>query len=473
MRRNQALSLTMILVFAGGALLWTLLAGKRPLLGLDLRGGASVVLHPTTPTNSDTLNQAISIIRTRVDALGVAEPDISRQGNDILVQLPGIKDTERALSIVGQTAQLTLRPVLNTRPQVTDTKLTDQLTAACDPKNHPNVDLPPNDANATVILPVCDAKTNAVARIDQLGSVVAQGNVISSASAVFDTSKNAWAVNFTLTGSGSKQFDDIAGKCYGGDATCPTKQLAIVLDRVIKSDPTIQQPTFQGNGQITGNFTQREAKDLALVLKYGSLPVELKPLTQQTVSATLGKGSLKAGIIAGAIGLAAVLLYILLYYRALGAVVVLGLCVSGALMYSILTLLSTQRGLALSLAGVTGVIVAVGVTVDSYIVYFERLKDEIRAGRTIRSSTDRGFAKAWRTTLAADATSFIGAVILYWLTVGAVRGFAFTLGLATLLDVVVCYLFTRPMVGYLARSRFFTEARFFGVARGLAAGGTV
>jgi preprotein translocase subunit SecD len=472
MRRNQALSLLGIVVVAAGALILTLATGKRPLLGLDLRGGASVVLHPTTPTDSDKLNQAISIIRTRVDALGVAEPDISRQGNDILVQLPGIKDTERALSIVGQTAQLTLRPVLNANPQITDTKLVDLLAAACDPKGHPNVDLPPNDATGTVVLPVCDAKTNAVARADQLGQVVAQGNVISSASAVFDTSKSAWAVNFTLTGTGSKQFDDIAAKCFAGDATCPTKQLAIVLDRVIKSDPTIQQASFNGNGQITGNFTQRESKDLALVLKYGSLPVELKPLTQQTVSATLGKGSLKAGIVAGAIGLGAVLLYMLLYYRALGAVVVIGLCVSGALMWSILTLLSTQRGLALSLAGATGVIVAIGVTVDSYIVYFERLKDEIRAGRTVRSSTDRGFAKAWRTTLAADATSFIGAVILYWLTVGAVRGFAFTLGLATLLDVAVCYLFTRPMVGFLARSRFFTEARFFGVARGLAAGGT-
>jgi preprotein translocase subunit SecD len=344
-----------------------------------------------------------------------------------------------------------------------------------------------------VVLPKCDSKTHNVTSVDQLGPTAASGDVLSGATASFNTT-GQWVVNFTLTGSGSKKFDAIAAVCNQGASTpavvpalsptnkysCPAQsgntqgQLAIVLDNVIVSDPVIQQPTFNGSGQISGGtpgFTSSSAKDLALVLRYGSLPVELRPVTQETVSATLGKGSLRAGIVAGAIGLAAVLLYMLLYYRALGVVVVLGLCVSGMLMWSIITFLSQTRGLALSLAGATGVIVAVGVTVDSYVVYFERLKDEIRAGKTVRSSTDRGFAKAWRTTLAADATSFIAAAILYWLTVGAVRGFAFTLGLATVLDLLVCYTFTRPMVGFLSRSRFFTQTRFFGVARGLAAGG--
>jgi preprotein translocase subunit SecD len=246
-----------------------------------------------------------------------------------------------------------------------------------------------------------------------------------------------------------------------------------VLDGVVESAPTINARTFGGTAVISGNsanggFTQRQANDLALVLRYGSLPVKLDRQTVQTVSATLGKDSLRAGLLAGAIGLVLVLLYMILYYRALGLVVVLGLSVSGSLLYSIVTYLGHSNGLALSLAGVTGIIVSIGVTVDSYIVYFERLKDEIRAGRSVRSSVDRGFNRAWRTIVSADAVSFIGAALLWLLTVDQVRGFAFFLGLSTLLDLLVAYTFTRPMVILLGRSRTFTEARFLGVARGLA-----
>ena len=205
-------------------------------------------------------------------------------------------------------------------------------------------------------------------------------------------------------------------------------QIAIDLDGVVQSAPSLQTTNFPGSGQISGNFTEREAKDLALVLRYGSLPVQLDRQTVQTVSASLGRDSLRAGIIAGAVGLGLVALYMVLYYRALGLVVWLGLLVSGALMYSLVTLLGQTSGLALTLAGATGIIVSVGVTVDSYVVYFERLKDEIRSGKTIRSSVDRGFSRAYRTILAADAASFIGAVVLYVLSVGSVRGFAFFLG---------------------------------------------
>ena len=190
------------------------------------------------------------------------------------------------------------------------------------------------------------------------------------------------------------------------------------------------------------------------------------------MSATLGKDSLRAGVTAGIVGLALVLLYMLAYYRALGIVVVLGLAVSGSLLWSIVSYLGANKGLALSLAGTTGIIVSVGVTVDSYIVYFERLKDEIRSGKTIRSSVDRGFTRAFKTILAADLVSFIAAALLYLLTVGPVRGFAFYLGLSTVLDVVTAYLFTRPMVMFLGRNQLFTQARFFGVARGLAAAPT-
>jgi preprotein translocase subunit SecD len=243
--------------------------------------------------------------------------------------------------------------------------------------------------------------------------------------------------------------------------------VAIDLDGVVKSAPNINAQAFNGRGQITGQFTERDAKDLALVLRYGALPVQLEPQTVQNVSATLGKDSLSAGLFAGAVGIGLVALYMLLYYRALGIVVWLGLAVSGALLYSLVTLLGSTSGLALSLAGVTGIIISVGVTVDSYVVYFERLKDEVRSGRTVRSSLDRGFSRAYRTIVAADAVSLIGALLLYFLTVGSVRGFAFFLGVSTVLDVVVAYFFTRPMVTLLARTRIFTEARWFGVARGL------
>jgi preprotein translocase subunit SecD len=187
----------------------------------------------------------------------------------------------------------------------------------------------------------------------------------------------------------------------------------------------------------------------------------------QTVSATLGDDSLQAGLAAGLLGLALVCLYMILYYRALGLVVVMGLSVWSALNFSIISWLGETQGLALSLAGVTGIVISVGVTVDSYVVYFERLKDELRLGRTLRTTTERSFQRAFRTILAADISSFIGAALLYWLTVGPVRGFAFFLGLSTLLDVVVAWFFTRPMVGLLAQSRFFTGDHWLGLSRGL------
>jgi preprotein translocase subunit SecD len=195
--------------------------------------------------------------------------------------------------------------------------------------------------------------------------------------------------------------------------------------------------------------------------------VELEVQTVQTVSATLGEDSLRAGLIAGFLGVALVVLYLFLYYRALGLVVVAGTAVWSALNFAVIAWLSETRGLALSLAGVTGIVISIGVTVDSYIVYFERLKDEIRSGRTIRSSIDRGFERAFRTILAANVSSLIGAVFLYVLTVGPVRGFAFFLGLSTALGLLVAYFFTRPLVALLGRSHVFTSHSVFGVARGL------
>jgi len=226
---------------------------------------------------------------------------------------------------------------------------------------------------------------------------------------------------------------------------------------VVQSAPEINQGITGRDVEISGDFSQGEAKDLALVLRYGALPVQFDQgkQTVDSVSPTFGRDQLTAGIVAGLIGLGLVALYMLLYYR-LGLVVVLGLGLTGMLFFTLISYLSTSQGLTLTLAGVTGIIVSVGITVDSYVVFFERLRDELRSGKTLRSSVDRGFARAFRTILAADAASFIGAAVLYYLTVGSVRGFAFFLGLSTLLDVIVAYFFTRPLVALLGQGRFFT-----------------
>lgn len=471
MPRSMAVCLIGILVLAGGALGLTVATGNSPQLGLDLQGGASVVLQPRQKVASGVLDQAIQIIRNRVDALGVAEPDIARQGDSIIVSLPGVKNKDRAVEVVGQTAQLYFRPVLErlpATPSATTTTVPAEPTTTLDPTAPTTVPIDrdktttpaENKPEDTVILPEKDDNGNVTVRY-LLGPAEVTGQAMSSARATVNPNNGVWEVQFSLTSGGTTQWNAMAEK-VGVNG-----QIAMDLDGVVQSAPSLQTTNFPGSGQISGNFTEREAKDLALVLRYGSLPVQLDRQTVQTVSASLGRDSLRAGLIAGAVGLALVALYMVLYYRALGLVVWLGLLVSGALMYSLVTLLGSTSGLALTLAGATGIIVSVGVTVDSYVVYFERLKDEIRSGKTIRSSVDRGFSRAYRTILAADAASFIGAVVLYVLSVGSVRGFAFFLALSTLLDVVVAYVFTRPMVVLLGRSRLFTEARWVGVARGL------
>jgi preprotein translocase subunit SecD len=478
MRRSPTYSLIAVFVVAIGALAATLLSGNTPQLGLDLQGGASVVLQPRQKVASGVLDQAIEIIRNRVDALGVSEPEITRQGDSIIVALPGVKNKERALEVVGQTAQLLFRPVVEQLPpeptatsSTTSTTSTtvDPATAAATTTTSSTV--PPLDTNTTtapendeetkqVILPEKDRSGRVTSRY-LLGPAAVKGTALSGASATVAQGTGAWEVQFELTGDGTKQWNDMAAQVGQGN------RIAIDLDGIVRSAPSLSTTQFEGRGVITGSFTQSEAKDLALVLKYGALPVQLDRQTVQTVSASLGRDSLHAGLIAGLVGLGLVGIYMLLYYRALGLVVWIGLALTGAIMYSLVTLLGTTSGLALSLAGATGIIVSVGVTVDSYVVYFERLKDEIRSGKTIRSSVDRGFSRAYRTILAADAASIIGAAVLYVLSVGSVRGFAFFLGLTTVLDIITAYFFTRPMVMLLGRSRLFTEARWLGVARGL------
>jgi preprotein translocase subunit SecD len=290
------------------------------------------------------------------------------------------------------------------------------------------------------------------------------GKDVKSADARFE-SGTGWDVHLSFTGDGFTKFNQLAAKYY-------QKQVAIVLDGVVQSYPTIQSNNFTSNDVvISGNFKESEAKSLALVLRYGALPVALERQTVQEVSPSLGKDQLRSGIFAGLLGLGLVALYMLLYYRLLGVVIWAGLLMSAGALYALTCWLGSSIGLTLTLSGVTGIIVSVGITVDSYVVYFERLKDEVRSGKTIRSSLDRGFARSFRTILAADLVSLIAAALLYWLAVGSVRGFAFFLGLSTLLDVFVSYFFMHPVVSIIGRKDTFTQAGWLGIASGLDAKG--
>ena len=294
-----------------------------------------------------------------------------------------------------------------------------------------------------------------------LGPAEVLGTDVKSASAGLETnnqgiSTGGWQVDLNFTGDGKKKFADTTRRL--SQLQDPQNRFGIVLDGLVVSAPGLNNgPIVGGQAQITGNFTQSEATSLANVLKYGALPLTFDAGEVQEVSATLGGDQLKAGLIAGAIGLALVVLYSLLYYRGLGLVTVASLIASSILTYGLVVLLGWQIGFRLSLAGIAGLIVAIGITADSFVVYFERLRDEVRDGKSLRVAVESGWVRARRTILAADFVSFLAAVVLYVLSVGSVRGFAFTLGLTTLLDIVIVFMFTKPLMTILARTTFFGQ----------------
>ena len=471
-RRSLVVSLFLTIAIAFGALGTTLALGWGPKLGLDLAGGLSVVYKPATHASKADMQEVVTILNNRVNGLGVSGAEVNLQGKNVVVSVPGVKNARAVLAAVGQTAQLLFRPVLceTTAPSAKAKAVSTvpacassyALTAANlnvntstgEPTNNIALDpaytnikstLPANDKpSAMVILPGLGTSDRYV-----LGPAQLTGKSVKSAVAQQDQ-VGAWVVNYTLTGAGSPLWDKVAEENFHAE-------LAIELDGVVQSAPLIQPSqasftSFDGQGELSGSFTESSAKNLALAMEFGSLPVRLEALNTVTVSPTLGHSSLVAGLGAGLVGLALVLLYTILYYRALGLVIVLGLGVTAALLWAIISALGhTAFAPSFDLAGVTGLIVSIGITVDSYIVYFERLKDEARAGRSVRSSVDRGFKSAWRTVLAADTVSLLAAVLLYIIAVGDVRGFAFFLGLSTLMDVAITWYFTRPIVILLGR----------------------
>ncbi|KLL11456.1 preprotein translocase subunit SecD [Protofrankia coriariae] len=278
---------------------------------------------------------------------------------------------------------------------------------------------------------------------------------LASSGGTTSVSTGEWVVNVSFTGSGQAKFTSLTEKTLG-------KQVAIVLDGVVQSAPTTND-RIAGDAQISGSFTQSSAQDLANVLRYGALPLAFEQSSAESISPTLGQDSLNAGLLAGVIGLALVTFYSFVYYRALGIIVLSSLAVSGVLVYASVVLLGEWIGFTLTLAGIAGLILSIGVTADSFVVYFERIKDGVRENRTARVATERAWPSARRTMLSADTVSFLAAAVLYILSVGSVRGFAFTLGLSTLIDVLIMFIFTRPVVTLLVRRPFFATSRFSGL----------
>lgn len=442
-------------------------------LGLDLRGGTSVTLQPRIApgeegsVTSDAIDQAVSIIRQRVDSLGVVESEVTAQGSgtnrQIVISVPG--DTgRRVVDLVGQTAELRFRQVLAAGsgiPSGTDAAATpatgvsaedNAKFAALDCTKPENLQGTGADDEAAVLV-TCD-RAGGTKYI--LAPAEVLGRQISKASAGLDTQAgSAWFVSLTFDNEGTSAFGALTTRVTSLPE--PTNQVAIVLDGLVVSAPRITEAIPSGTAQITGSFTQLEAQDLANVLKYGALPLAFDRGEVQQVSPTLGADQLNAGVLAAGLGMLLVVVFTLLYYRALGLVTVGSLAVAAVMLYTLILLMGNWIGFTLTLAGIAGAITAIGVTADSFIVYFERVKDEMREGRSLRTAAETGWVRARRTILIADFVSLIAAVLLYIFSVGGVRGFAFTLGLTTIIDLIIIFLFTKPALVLISRMKFFNS----------------
>ena len=511
-RRNMWISVIAVVVISLGSFAAVFAAKWSPRLGLDLAGGVSVVYTAQGKHISQAdLDETVNILNLRVNGLGVSGAQVQTSGpNQISVSIPGVTDAQQVLNQIGQTARMYFRPVecwaypqgtpknAKKKPPTTGTESIPactsslQLTAAnlnvtpnsgpqgytSNPINpdpqyeaYPTTDVnKPGYATTTVLLPgisgACDGSSQVRC---VLGPAQMTGRSIGSAQAT-QNQTGQWVVDYTLAGAaGSALWDKVAQANFH-------QFLGIELDGKVYSAPIIQptQSTFTsfgGKGEISGSLTQAQAQQLAQAMNFGALPVVLKAATSETVSATLGHSALVAGLGAGIAGLVLVLLYVLFYYRGLGLVVISGLVLTAMLLWAIISALGhTSVAPSFDLAGITGLIVSIGITVDSYIVYFERLKDETRSGRSVRTSVDRGFKSAWRTVWAADFVSLLAAIVLYLVAVGNVKGFAFFLGLSTIMDMGITWFYTRPLVIIMGQSSRLQGSGAFSIATGLGAG---
>ncbi len=491
-------------------------------LGLDLRGGTSVVLQPRISAGqegkvtNEAIDQAVSIIRQRVNSLGVAESEVVAQGSgtnrQILISVPG-ESGARVVELVGQTAELRFRQVLATggpveapapapapaasatatpAPSASGSKLSKSAPYFADPAPivTPKATTPaapaPTDAQTQAVTAAGELLSKEFAALDctkdesrrggggdsadlpfvtcdrdgtaryVLGPAEVLGTQVKKATAAIDQQgSGGWYVALDFNKEGTSKFGAITQRVVS--LTAPQNQVAIVLDGLVVSAPRIISAIIGGSAQITGDFTQQEASDLANVLKYGSLPLAFDRGEVQQVSPTLGTDQLHAGLLAGGLGLILVVLYSLFYYRALGFVTIGSLALAALILYLTIVVLGKNIGFTLTLSGIAGAIVAIGITADSFIIYFERLRDEIREGRSLRSAVENGWTRARRTIIISDVVSLIAALLLYIFAIGNVRGFAFALGLTTIIDLIVVFLFTKPIITLLANVKFFRE----------------
>lgn len=452
-------------------------------LGLDLRGGTSVTLQPKVQPGEEgritpeSIDQAVNIIRQRVDGVGVAESEVSAQGTgtnrQIVISVPG-ETGRRIIELVGQTAELRFRQVVIESSGGAGTDAIDDASLPSGISAELAEEFRTLDCALAVQRSggILDEPTQPMVACDRDGLVKyllapAQvlGTDVSGAQAVYDaTTALGWYVSLDFSSDGGKKFAQVTSDVVNFPA--PQNQLAIVLDGLVVSAPRINEAITGGQAQITGNFTQLEAQDLANVLKYGSLPLAFERGEVQQISATLGAEQLDAGLLAGIIGLMLVIGYAMVYYRGLGIVAVGSLVVATYINLFAFALLSEWIGFTLTLAGIAGAIVSIGITADSFVLYFERLRDEVREGKSIKTAVETAWVRARRTIVVSDVVSLIAAVLLYIFAVGGVRGFAFTLGLSTLIDLLVVFFFSKPLVVLLSRMAYFQKgARFSGMSR--------
>lgn len=500
--RRRLIGLIVVLIVAWGGVALAYYYGLTPRLGLDLQGGTSVVLTAPAGTPTDVVDVAIGIMNDRIEAAGVQEPEITKQGNStVLVQLPGVEDEERALRALGQTGFLSFRPVIgitagsvgpsatttttaspssttsgtgststSAAPTSSITTAASSTTATTTPGSTTTTTLPPNTDPETGLTNPDDPTNEAyllyepaegTPEVLHVGPADLVGSDVADAIPVFDTTQGQWVVRLELTSEGTDKFAAMTAEAASYPIGDPRRNIAIVLDGDVITAPSVATDVDPSTG-ITGGTAiitfgssadaEQEAQDTAVILRYGSLPVSFEVSAVQKVSASLGSDSLRLGIISGLVGLLLVATLLMVVYRSLGALAVVGLSVFGALLLLVFGLLGATQGLTLTLAGVTGVIISVGITADSYIVYFERIKEEMGEGLTMRAAVDDGYRAAFRTIITADIVSLLAAILLYWLAVGPVKGFALSLGIATVLDLVIFRVYTRRAAWLLART---------------------
>ncbi|HMR23281.1 MAG TPA: protein translocase subunit SecD [Micropruina sp.] len=482
-----------------------------PKLGLDLRGGTTITLTASNTTGEGSVDPASlelarTIIQQRVDAIGVGETEVTTSGDrQIIVSVPNVQQDE-LVRMVGQTAQLYFRLVY-TQEQVAAAPGTEEPSAeptqGAEPSASPSVNrrplpsLPtpvpsprPTAPGATPLTtqqvlewqpserdqsdfgnfqcgdPFPDVSDQPLITCDQAGTIkyllsptLISGSDLLQASAGIPQNEVSWVVSLEFNSTAAATFEQVTKEI--STRTSPQNQFAIVLDGDVITAPYVSNPIPGGRAQISGSFTQQSATELANVLKYGALPLAFDVSSVDTVSAKLGGEQLEAGIIAGIIGLVLVIAYSVIYYRALALVVVSSLVVAFGITYAFIVLLGQAMGFALNLPGVAGLIVAIGVTADSFVIYFERIRDEVRDGRSLRTAIEVGWVRSRQTILVADGVSLLSAIVLFILAIGAVKGFAFTLGLTTLIDLAVVFWFTKPLVSLLGRTKYFGEGRKF------------